>query len=47
MFVPEPEASPDVNTEEAVLLADELSHEAHDSNEGALVEAVLSVDSEP
>ena len=37
----------DVNTQEAVVLADELSHEAHDSNEGALIEAVLSVDSEP
>jgi hypothetical protein len=46
-MAPTMEASPDVNTLEAVVLADELSHEAHDSNEGALVEAVLSIDSEP
>lgn len=38
-----PEAMDD---DEAVLLADELAHEAQDSNQGALVEAVLSVDSE-
>ena len=44
---PEPQTQSDVNTEEAVVLADELAHEAHDSDEGALVEAVLSVDSEP
>jgi hypothetical protein len=40
------ETSPDVNTQEAVVLGDELAHEARDSNPGALVEAVLSVDSE-
>lgn len=41
-FQPLPEAEND----EAVLLADELAHEAQDSNQGALVMAVLSVDSE-
>jgi hypothetical protein len=41
------DTSADVNTLEAVVLADELSHEAHDSNEGAFVEAVLGIDSEP
>lgn len=40
------ESLPEADTDEAVLLADELAHEAQDSNPGAMVEAVLSVDSE-
>ena len=46
-MVPLVETLPEADTnDEAVLLADELAHEAQDSNTGALVEAVLSVDSE-
>lgn len=47
MAPPNTEPRPEAENDEAVLLADELAHEAQDSNEGAMVEAVLSVDSEP
>ncbi len=45
-MAPQVITTPEAENDEAVLLADELAHEAQDPNEGAMVEALLSVDSE-